>query len=303
MARATVAFALPLLVPALITAMIWALPGNPAEIICPPSICTGGEELAARWNLDKGPFEFYTHWVSSAVQLDFGDSWRVLTGKPVIELMLLTIPNTLLLIGLALIPITLGSTLGAFQQPSKRWDPLLVFLNVLPVVVLALLAAAVVEINFAGAEDEGLGYWMRMIAAALTLGIADGALSGAILGNRSMFEQENQQRYVGISVLRGEGNFANTLPNLAGALVGQYRSRIVHLLSGAVIVEVIVRVDGFGALLWRGTLMQDFGVVLAAATVFATLSSGLLLFQAIVEVAQNLHQRRAPKIDLDEVQV
>ena len=97
-------------------------------------------------------------------------------------------------------------------------------------------------------------------------------------------------------------NFSNTIPNLAGALVGQFRSRIVHLLSGAVIVEVIVRVDGFGALLWRGTLMQDFGVVLAAATIFASLSSVLLLCQAIVEVVQNLHQRRAPDIVVyDEV--
>ncbi len=46
--------------------------------------------------------------------------------------------------------------------------------------------------------------------------------------------------------------------------------------------------------------MQDFGLVLAAATVFATLSSVLLLFQALVEILQNLHQRRAPRLD-DEV--
>ena len=116
---------------------------------------------------------------------------------------------------MALIPITAGSSPGAFQQPLKRWDPLMVFLGV-PVVVLALFAAAVVEINFR--KEDGLGYWMRMIAASLTLGTADGALSGSIFGNRSMFEQENQQRYVGISVLRGESNFSNTLPNLAGAL-------------------------------------------------------------------------------------
>jgi ABC-type dipeptide/oligopeptide/nickel transport system permease component len=281
--------------------MIWSLPGDPVEIICPPSICTGGEELAARWNLDQGPWGFYTEWVSSALQFEFGDSWRVLTGKPVLELMQQTIPNTFLLIVLALIPITVGSVLGAFQKPSKRWDSVLVFLNVWPVVVLALLAAAIVELNFAGADDDGLGYWVRMLAAALTLGVADGALSGSILGNRSMFEQENQQRYVGISLLRGESNFSNTLPNLAGALVGQYRSRVVQLLSGAVIVEVIVRVDGFGALLWRGTLLQDFGVVLAAATTFATLSSVLLFFQAVIEILQNLHQRRAPQIDWDEV--
>jgi ABC-type dipeptide/oligopeptide/nickel transport system permease component len=281
--------------------MIWSLPGDPVEIICPPSICTGGEELAARWNLDQGPWGFYTEWVSSALQFEFGDSWRVLTGKPVLELMEQTIPNTLLLIVLALIPITVGSVLGAFQKPSKRWDSVLVFLNVWPVVVLALLAAAIVELNFAGADDDGFGYWVRMLAAALTLGVADGALSGSILGNRSMFEQENQQRYVGISLLRGESNFSNTLPNLAGALVGQYRSRVVQLLSGAVIVEVIVRVDGFGALLWRGTLLQDFGVVLAAATTFATLSSALLFFQAVIEILQNLHQRRSPQIDWDEV--
>lgn len=298
LARAIVAVALPLSVPALITVLIWALPGNPAEIICPPSICTGGEELAARWHLDEGPIGFYTHWVSSALTFDFGPSWRVLTGKPVLELMTQTIPNTLLLILLALIPITVGSVVGAFQKPAKVWDPLLVFLGVLPVVALALLAAAVVEINFAGAGDDGLGYWSRMIAAALTLGIADGALSGSILGNRAIFEQENQQRYVGISVLRGESNFSNTLPNLAGSLVGQYRTRVVQLLSGAVIVEVIVKVDGFGALLWRGTLMQDFGVVLAAATVFASISAALLMLQAIVEVAQSLHQRRAPVIDV-----
>ena len=124
-----------------------------------------------------------------------------------------------------------------------------------------------------------------MIAATLTLGIADGALSGSILGNRSIFEQENQQRYVGISILRGESNFSNTLPNLAGAIVGQYRTRVVQLLS-AVIVEVIVQVDGFGALLFKGTLKQDFGVVLAAATIFAVISSSLLMLQAVVEVIQ-----------------
>ena len=184
---------------------------NPAEIFVHRVFVLVAKNLQHAGILDKGPLGFYTNWIGSALQFDFGDSWRVLTGKPVLELMTQTIPNTLLLILLALIPITVGSVLGAFQRPSKRWDPALLFLSVLPVVVLALLAAAVVELNFAGTEDEGLGYWIRLVAAAFTLGIADGALSGSILGNRSMFEQENQQRYVGISILRGESNFSNTL--------------------------------------------------------------------------------------------
>ena len=49
--------------------------------------------------------------------------------------------------------------------------------------------------------------------------------------------------------------------------------------------------------------MQDFGVVLAAATVFACLSSGLLFFQELVEVLQNLHERRAPKLNFEDAEV
>jgi ABC-type dipeptide/oligopeptide/nickel transport system permease component len=295
--RIIVALMLPFLVPLCITLLIWALPGDPAEIICPPSICTGGEELAARWNLDQGPISFYLHWVSSALVGDFGESWRVLTGKKVLELMLQTIPSTMLLIVFALLPITMGALLGAFQKPDKKWDPLLSLLGVIPVVVLALLASAVVELRFGGDSYEGIGFWSRIIAGALTLGIADGALTGAITGFRGLFSQENQQSYVGVAILRGEGTLSNTLPNLASSLVGQYRARIIQLLSGSVIVEVIVGIDGFGALLWRGTLMQDFGVVLAAATIFSFLSSILLVIHALLEVVQMLHIRKAPKLE------
>jgi len=295
LARGIVACVLPLLVPACITYLLWALPGNPVEIICPPDICSGADGLAERWHLDKGAWEFYIHWISQAVRGDLGGSWSVLTGASISELMSQTMPNTLLLIVLAMLPITLGISMGVLQKPAKKWDPLLLGFGVLPVVVLALLAAALVELEFARDTIEGTGYWAKMSIAALTLGLSDGVFSSSILGVRSLFEQENQQRYVGISILRGESNFSNTLPNVMGTLVGQYRTRIVQLLSGSVIVEVIVGVDGFGALLWRGTLTQDFGVVLAGATVFATLSSALLFFQAIVEVGQNLHQRRAPK--------
>ena len=297
LARAIVAISLPFLVPACITVLIWALPGNPVDIICPPSLCTGGEGLAERWHLDQGADGFYLHWMSNAIQLEFGESWRVLTGEKVINLMKQTMPSTLLLILFALIPITIGSILGAFGKPSKKMDPLLLMLGVLPIVVLALIAGALVEMKYGPGSYDGIAFWLRLIAGALTLGIADGALTGSIIGFRSLFEQENQQRYVGISVLRGENNFSNTLPNLASTLVGQYRARIVQLLSSAVIVEVIVGIDGFGYLLWKGTLKQDFGVVLAAATIFASISALLLLIQACLEVLQILHQRRAPELE------
>ena len=72
------------------------------------------------------------------------------------------------------------------------------------------------------------------------------------------------------------------------------RARIVNLLSGAVVLEVILRINGIGDLLWGGTLRQDFGVVLAAATIFAAVSALLLLVQAVLETMVALHVRRAP---------
>ena len=47
-------------------------------------------------------------------------------------------------------------------------------------------------------------------------------------------------------------------------------------MSGAGIVEVVLGIPGLGELLWEGTLLQDFGVVLAAAWAFALLSGALL---------------------------
>jgi ABC-type dipeptide/oligopeptide/nickel transport system permease component len=60
---------------------------------------------------------------------------------------------------------------------------------------------------------------------------------------------------------------------------------------------VVLGLPGVGDLLWSGTLLQDFGVVLAAATSFAAISGGLLCLQALVEIAVALHVRRAPAVE------
>ncbi len=57
--RLAAAALLPVLVPMVITGFIWALPGDPASLICPPEVCSGTEELAKRWNLDGGPWKFF----------------------------------------------------------------------------------------------------------------------------------------------------------------------------------------------------------------------------------------------------
>jgi ABC-type dipeptide/oligopeptide/nickel transport system permease component len=215
---------------------------------------------------------------------------------PLAELLVDAIPNTLLMLALALVPIGLGAVGGSSGLVSEKADPVLHAIGLIPALVLGLVAAALVEMNMGAASFSDTGSWLRLLAGAAVLGIADGAFSGTVTGTRGLFRTENRQRYVSIAVLRGEKPLHNTLPNVAPALAGQLRARALHLLSGAVVVEVVLRVDGLGDLLWGGTLLQDFGVVLAAATGFAAISAALLAAQAIVEVLVAVHVRRAPAL-------
>lgn len=300
--RIAVAFLLPVAVPAIITLLIWALPGDPASIICPPATCGGNEALASRWNLNQGPMHFFSGWLSAALQGDFGRSWRLQQGVEVAELLRDAVPSTLLLLAIALIPMTVAAFGAASGFLSRRLDPFLQAAGLVPALVMALVAAAIVELSYGSLSFSGNAVWIRLVAGALVLGFADGAFSGTVLGVRGLFRAENKQRYAAVALLRGERRIHNTLPNVATALAGQLRARTLHLVSGVVVVEVVLRIDGLGDLLWGGTLLQDFGVVLAAATGFAALSALLLAVQAVVEVIVELHVRRAPAVPLGPVE-
>jgi len=294
--RIAAALALPAIVPLAIALLIWALPGDPAAILCPPELCGGTEELAARWRLDRGPFAFFAAWLRDALHGEFGRSWRVQQGVPVGDLLAGAMPHTLLLVGIAALLLLAGSVVAALRGVGPRSRLALTALGLVPIVVWALVAAALVEIRL-GAQSFGTqGSWIRLLAGAAALGIADGALAGAVNGTFQLFAKERNERYVRVAVLRGEGELANAFPNVAGALAGQLRARVLHLLSGAVVVEAILRIDGVGGLLWAGTLLQDFGVVLAAATVFAAISGALLVAQAAIEIAVGAFTRSTPAL-------
>jgi len=289
--RTVAALALPVAVPLLLTLLLWALPGDPASIVCPPENCTGTEALAERWNLHRGPMHFFSAWMSNAAGGELGNSWRMQAGVPVSDLVKESIPNTLALIGLAFIPILLGTVLAALDAIHRRLDPILHLMGLFPAVILAVIAAAWKVLTY----TEFGGETAALFLGAAVLGIADGAFSGAVTGTRSVSSAERRQRYTGVGVLRGETELSNILPNITPALVGQLRARILHLFSGAVVVEVVLKIDGLGDLLWQAALVQDFGVVLPVATVFACFSAILLLAQALAEGGVAVWIRWSPK--------
>ena len=295
--RIGAALMLPFMVPAIITGLIWALPGDPASLICPPSQCKGTQALAERWNLDGGPVQFFSGWLSDAIVLDFGRSWSAFQGMDVGMLLADAIPVTCMLVALGSLWTFTGVFGAATGWINRRLDPLLRTSGMIPVLILALVGAALVDLKYGFGSSGQEGQLARLLIGSAVLGLADGAFAGAVTGTRGLFSRESKQRYVGVAILRGETELANTLPNVTPALVGQIRARLLHLLSGAVVVEVMLKIDGLGDLLWAGTLEQDFGLVLATATLFAFGSALLLLMQAFTEIAVALHVRRSPKVE------
>jgi ABC-type dipeptide/oligopeptide/nickel transport system permease component len=305
--RATAALSLPFLVPAIITMIIWGLPGDPASTLCPPVTCPteAREALVTSYSLED-PFSFLGAWLSRAVVLDFGRSPVAYAGMEVSDLLASSVPNTTIVMLIALVPILLGTFGAAFSVLPKQLDPILQAVGVVPAVLFALFVVAALTINFGPSDPWAFAVplstldWeispIKLVGAGVVLGLADGALSGAVAGTRSVFESEIKQRYIGIAVLRGEGAMTNAAPNVLPTIIGQFRGRVLHLLSGTVIVEVILGIDGLGDLLWRGTLQNDYFIVLAAAWGFALLSAVLLFLQALSEVGISLLVRYSPPV-------
>jgi ABC-type dipeptide/oligopeptide/nickel transport system permease component len=249
--------------------------------------------MVEHWHLESVS-SFYTAWLGSAVQGDFGHGIAYQQGQAVSSLLWESLPNTTLVILIALIPIFLGTALVSLGRLKPNLDPIWQVMGAPPAVILALFAIAALVISY-GVEEI---WFLPILCAGLILGVSDGILAAAIVGTRSTYETEMKQRYVGIAVLRGETVLSNTLPNVLPALVGQFRARMLHILSGTVVVEVVLQVNGLGDLLFRATLLQDFFVVLAAAWGFSLISAALLFLQAVCEIGIATHVRRTPKVVL-----
>jgi peptide/nickel transport system permease protein len=294
--RVVLALALPFLVPLLIAMLIWAMPGDPASIVCPPEACGAGyEALAARWNLDQGPIHFYSNWMGSAIHGDLGVSWSYMTGVEVNELVGESIWTTVKLIALAGFVLLLGAIRAASRSMSKWTKGLFKAMGMVPALVLALAGSALITIAF-GSESHGTAASsIRLLFGAFALALADASLSGTVEGVENRVESERRQRYVQIGVLRGESELLNVMPNILPALAGQFRARLLNLLSSAVIIEVILEIDGIGDMLWTGTVEQDFGLVLGCSFAFVVIASVFLLTQAALEIATALKVRSSPK--------
>lgn len=270
--------------------ILYLLPADPVEIMLNQGGDTVGIDpeakarLRAEYGLDQSVLMQYLQALGHAVRGDFGSS--IVLGRPVVEVVLEALPQTIMLAGLAgLIAAAMGLTIALAATASKgRWlHTILVNLPALsisaPSFWVGMLLMQLLSFRLGWFPALGNEGWRSMVLPALTLALPTAAVTAQVLYNN--LTEALRQAFV--EVLRAKGlseraillRHALRLAALpALTLVGM---NIAAMLAGAIVIETVFSRSGLGRLTEGAVTAQDIPLV-----------QGIVVISAVVFVAANL---------------
>ena len=305
-ARAAQAVVVVAIVATIVFALTHLAPGDPFAT----AIGTGQlhpaqrEALRARYGFDRPIAEQYVMYLRNLARGDLG--WSFSRSRPVAAALAAAVPNTLLLMGTALLlSLALGVAAGLLQ--AARRDSaidrgsgaiLLVFYSMpdfwLALMMMLAFAYALPIFPVSGMIDpvmhEYLGTWGRIVdrvrhlvlpATTLTLLItaAIARHQRAALLDAARADYTRTARAKGLSgravLLR------HTLRNSLGTTITLVGLMFPALLGGAVLVETVFAWPGMGQLATSAITTRDYSLVTAAAIMSAVMT---VLGSAIADV-------------------
>lgn len=271
------------------------------------------EQMRERFGLDEPFLQQLGTYLGRVAQGDLGMS--NIRGRPVIEVIGDRLPNTLLLAGTALVLSTFGgvavgvwaaSRSGGLRDRAVSASTL--FLYALPVFWLGQIAILWLGLRLGwfpvqGRTDPraaatGLAHWIdvahHLALPSLVLASQEVAIV-ARLTRTGMIEELAAPH---IDVARSKGLtrrrilFAHALPGSLLPVVTVIGNRIGHLVSGAVVVEIVFGWPGIGRLLVAATNDRDIPVLLG---LFLLIGMSVLIANLITDLT---YARLDPRIKL-----
>ncbi|HEX7051243.1 MAG TPA: ABC transporter permease [Longimicrobiales bacterium] len=309
--------AIPLLlgVATLIFVVLNLAPGDPTAYYVRPGVPPAVlEQIRSNFGLDQPLHIRYLHWLGAFITGDFGYSFG--QGRPVADVILDALPNTLILAGAALVLVfLLGIAIGVFQavrQHSAVDSALSVtslffysmpsfWLGLMLMLVFALKAyqwgwpVALPPTGVTSIDYDFLPFWQRvgdrlahlvLPTATLTLVLA----AGVARYTRGQMLEVVRQDYIRTARAKGlpervvilKHALRNSLLPVI-TLLGLY---LPFLFSGAVFVEVIFAWPGMGRVIVDAIFQRDYPVVMATGFIFAAMVvAGNLIADVLYAVA------------------
>lgn len=245
---------------------------------------------------DSLPVQFLDY-MRGAFTADFGDSLQYQQDN--LSLILERLPNTLVLLGLAmLIALALGVPLGvlAATKEGSVWDRLASTVALLgqsmPVFWLGLMLILVFAVNLGLLPAGQTGGFDHVILPAVTLALFPLAQIARL--TRATMAEVLREPYIEAARARGLATRriigVHALRNASLPVITITALQMGLLLSGAVAVEYVYNYSGFGLLAIQAVEFRDFTLVQAVVVV------GVLAFVLLNLIVDVLYAVIDPRI-------
>ena len=279
-------------------------PGSTAERLLAEGAQGSGltQEVIDRFNrelgLDKPVFERYGDWLWGALQGDLGRSFA--SSEPVLSEISIRLPRSLELVILAsLLAIVIAIPVGVISavrqgSPADMLGRLFTILGLaIPNFFLGVLVVSFIAgwLNVSLATLESPYIWVdvqknleSMIAPALVLSAA--LMATLMRMQRSQVLEIIHEDYVRTARAKGLTErsivLRHVLRNSFIPVITIFGNQFAFLISGAVIVEYIFRVNGVGAMLVTAIRRADFNVVVGITVIIGL---GVVLINLLVDLS------------------
>ncbi|MCL4466304.1 MAG: ABC transporter permease [Chloroflexi bacterium] len=288
-----------LLISALVFVILSFVPGGPFDLLIfsnPRITAAEIKRLNEAFGFDKPLYIRYFQWLVDVAGGHWGTSWGIAYGRPVTEVILARLNNTLILMGAAtLVSVIIALPIGIYSAIRQySWaDYFVTSLSFFGMSMPTFWFGIMLIVIFA----VGLGWFP-------TGGVSTYGLEGDILDRirhlalpvtvLSLFNVATWSRFVRSSMLevlrqdymrtaRAKGLRENVviikhgLRNSLIPVMTMLALEIPGLFSGAIITETVFSYPGMGRLFWDGVMAADWPVV-----------QGLVMITAFLVIACNL---------------
>jgi len=262
-----------------VTLLIHLVPGDPVQIMFAQSQSTTPEQIEqirSQLGLDRPIYEQYFMYMGRILQGDFGTTIR--GNQPVLELLLVRLPNTLVLaLSSLLITMVVGVTAGFFAAYKRgTWlDTTLMTSAIVGISIpsfwLGLMLMYVFSIRLGWLPVSGTDF-KNLILPALTLGLANAAAVSRL--TRSSMLDVLSQDYMRTARAKG---LAETLVLSRHALrnglinvVNMLGLQFTYMMGGAIVVENVFAWNGIGRLAIQSIFQRDYPTIQGFILIFAT---------------------------------
>lgn len=289
--------AIPLLLLAtmLVFMLVHIAPGDPVRLMLGQEASQAQvDQLRASMGLDEPLPTQYVRYLGGLAQGDLGTSIR--SQRPVSELILEALPNTLVLTGGALlVAFGIGLPLGvlAAVKQHTRFDQgaLMVALlgQAIPSFWLGLMLISFLATRISWLPTSGTGGLRYLILPVLSL--APVALGMIVRITRVSVIETLREDYVRTATSKGVRPFwvigRHSFKNALIPIVTIMGLQIGWLLSGAIITETVFAWPGIGRLAVNALTTRDYpivqGVVLLTAVLFVVLNLIVDMLYAVID--------------------